>query len=251
MTNADYTVVTDNDTPRAGTRLTTPSERDTLLRLVLAAERCAAALETLASDVRPKETGAEPKRAVPDDHRCRRSDLHKVIGNVPVYVCAVCEQRWDEDELADFPSEAPETQSKLIMSRVLESAASFDIPAPSVPEQLDEALRLKVDETVRSQQRLTALCRCLGDELGVKVAALADDATDAAAAEAVKAHGTNLLTAPVFAKECRKLGTKRGVAPTGALLRRIALEVVEPELLRRETQAPLSAASVEGDEWAS
>lgn len=107
-------------------------------------------------------------------------------------------------------------------------------PVEPEPTVVTTHLAAELDALRQLGERLV---RALGRDLGGRLTLLGDDTRDEALAMSVKAHAVNLLTEEGFAEARARLGVKRGEVPTGATLRRFALEIVEPELRRREESA--------------
>lgn len=109
-------------------------------------------------------------------------------------------------------------------------------PTPAAAPQTLVASHLaaQLEAQIKLGERIVAV---LGRDLGGRVAILGDETRDVALAMAVKQHAVNLLTEPEFDRARATLGVKPGECPDGATLRRFALEIVEPELLRREQAA--------------
>jgi hypothetical protein len=105
---------------------------------------------------------------------------------------------------------------------------------PEVAEEPSTHLGVELDAQIKLLERCV---RALGKDMGGRVAMIGDETQDGQLATAVKAHAVALLTEPVFNAARARLGVKPGQIPSGATLRRFALEIVEPELARREADA--------------
>jgi hypothetical protein len=85
--------------------------------------------------------------------------------------------------------------------------------------------------------------RALGKDMGGRVAMIGDATQDGQIATAVKCARDRAPDRARVQRGARaKLGVKPGEIPTGATLRRFALEIVEPELARREIDATRAGA---------
>jgi hypothetical protein len=249
----------------------------TLVDLV---KRCAVALETLASDVRP--TAEKPLEHPAQAALDRLSRPHVCTVLVPVddgsgvFVCANCGKRTRQDPTgaaseaasntqplreegglgaaAAISPQSPTTAAAVAAppsSPASTSTASGDIAGrPGVPNQDGvtrgpEAVSVapptpspgtstthgaELAEAVDARDWLT---RALGERLAAEVARLGDAQVDESLAADVRQHGADLLGVEAFTKGVRRIGVKKGAVPNGALLRRVAIEVVLPEIERR------------------
>lgn len=223
-----------------------PSERDTLVRLVEAVERCAKALEALAADAQKPTVAVSQQnaddissfisKAFPCADGCDPRNMH-ASDDGAWRVCSRCERRvkiqitgalgapvspeggGPEPVPASLSSESSPSDPKPLTGATPPPSPTPAAAAAPIGEQLQETLAAYEDGRA-------VLVRVLGADLGNRVAGLHDLSRDPDVSKAVKAVAVERLGDKGFLAARDALGVKAGECPTGAQLRRLVVETL-------------------------
>lgn len=129
------------------------------------------------------------------------------------------------------PPGAPGAPSPRAAATLLPGDAPASVAAAPPPPSTASMHGAEVAALVADRERLVA---ALGAELATRVAALGDVVQDPVVALAVKVRGGELLGDDGFKAARARIGLKAGACPTGADLRRFALEALAPAVEKEQ-----------------